>query len=730
MREFLKTSLTEYQLVSNNVNYLYEQYNQIQQFLSSRFPSPFQKLLAQPNLINTDLVWYSPVEGELKPLASLSEAEQRKMLITYNARRYEIEQICNELSTSSDVDQRYWADILNSVFNPDHLLLFSNGLDLVFVWGIKTHKQKDYSLPLELFKSSILIIDPKVVSGDVQAGEQEPLIHAFPDNESSETEENLDFIDNSNTDLMDSDEIEATSEENTNETEGSSSPQEQGQEQKSEPEKEPIDKDGKSSPIKTKHWFYRGLDRFEIFASKFWWLLLILFIVLILLLLRTCDETPNSENLSEVEIEERYDEIMPEIPRKRIIPIDTTDFKEDDETGGVIVGGLLNLALVDKKEKFKRMAVELKHIFPETEYKIVYFDEETNRLQLSFPEEKEKQTKASIKSKLKDYDPLVWNEAVFTGSKKTNDPFMKDPEKSWYFNAINTPKAWDISMGDTSVRVAIIDDGFDLNHPEFKGKNIINPYNVTTDNTKIFGNDHIKHGTHVAGLALANANNNSGSSGIAPKCSFMPIQIGSGEEYFTMTDIVDGVLYALNHGADVINMSLGKYFGEELKSKSPGELENIISNYGKDEEAFWKELFHMAEKSNTLIVLAAGNEDLPIGLDPMQRSDEVLKVVALDPSLKKASFSNYCKGCLSKNTFISAPGVDIFSSVPFGKYESMDGTSMAAPIVTGAVALIKSVKPKLQNKEIMKLLRKTAKTVPDRSIPSFLQIDKALEYIN
>jgi subtilisin family serine protease len=282
-------------------------------------------------------------------------------------------------------------------------------------------------------------------------------------------------------------------------------------------------------------------------------------------------------------------------------------------------------------------------------------------------------------------------------------------------------------MGDTSVVVAVIDDGFDLKHKEFKGTHIVNRYNVEQDNTRVFSSAEIIHGTHVAGLALANANNNSGGSGVAPNCSFMPVQIGNGQPFFTMTDVVDGVLYALNNGADVINMSLGKAYGEELQGKSPSELEQIINSSGKDEEKFWKELFKLADKKNAFIVLAGGNEDLLIGLDPMQRSDEVLKVVAVDEQYRKAGFSNYCKNCMGKNTYVSAPGVNIFSTVPGNQFESMQGTSMAAPIVTGAIALMKSANPRLKNKEIFKILRQSSKTLPDRSCPPFLQVDIAVK---
>jgi subtilisin family serine protease len=167
-------------------------------------------------------------------------------------------------------------------------------------------------------------------------------------------------------------------------------------------------------------------------------------------------------------------------------------------------------------------------------------------------------------------------------------------------------------------------------------------------------------------------------------------------------------------------------FGPELKRKPPSELDKIIKESSKDEEQFWAELFALAEQKNTLLILAGGNENLLIGLDPMQRSPSTLKVVALDQKFKKASFSNYCKDCFGSPSFISAPGVAIYSAVPGNAYMPMDGTSMAAPIATGAIALMKSVNPRLKNKDILKVLYETAKPSSDRTIPPLLQIDKAL----
>lgn len=721
MNPFFTSSINEFELVSNHINYMIEQYPQIRQFLKSNFSSEFHQLLAKPEKFGHAINWYTELTGEFKRIEDFPMDVRTNMINTYNARKHEVEATCAILNQSDDFDKQIWANILKSAFNPDHLFLFSNGKEILLVWGIKTNKQLDYLVPFDAYKSSLL---PAKIE-EITANETEELNSTDINNdggvENEVSEENLENQEEESVAIppyfSDSPEIETeTSDPNSSENKLS--------EQATLP---PDDIEKLPSPSKKKHWFYSALDRFEIFAGKYWWLILIVLIILLWLLLDKCNKPIEQPRLSDDQVEEIYDEIMPEIPQKRIIPIDTSDFREDDNTGNIIVAGLLNIAIVENKSIFKRMAVELKQQFPDEKYKIVYYDEETSRLQLNFPEDELANIKDKIREKLPRFELLMWDESVFQSNKKSNDPFFKDADKAWHMKAIHLEQAWDISMGDTSVCIAIIDDGFDLNHNEFKGKKIKSPYNVVLDNKQVYANNSIIHGTHVAGLALANADNNAGASGVAPKCSFMPIQIGTGEEFFTMTDVVDGVLFALNHGADVINMSLGKQYAEALQGRSPSELEQIINNSGKDEEKFWKELFKLANKKNTMIVLAGGNEDLLIGLDPMQRSDEVIKVVAVDVNMAKAGFSNYCKNWSAKNAYISAPGVGIYSSIPGNKFQSMQGTSMAAPIVTGAIALIKSVNPNLKNKEILKILRETSKPLADRSCPPFLQLDVALK---
>jgi subtilisin family serine protease len=723
MKPFFTSSVNDYELVSNHINYMFEQYAQIHQFLKSNFQEPFHHLLAKPERVGTAIHWYSEISGEIKRVEDFPIEARTKLLNIYNARKHEIEATCIRLGNSDDFDKQLWSNILKSAFNPDNLFLFSNGEEVILVWGIKTNKQRDYHVPFDEYKSALLapiFVEDEETEQPDSTEDEEASEEAANDAVEEEVYEEP---------LIEAEVPSTLSEQNVNDESEEFHVEETVQEQEQTPDVHHEKVAKKVRVVKPKHWFYSALDRFELFAGKYWWLILIILILLLWLMLDRCNRPAENVVLSDTEVEEIYDEIMPEIPRKRIIPIDSTDFREDDNTGNIVVAGLVNIALVENKETFKRMAVELKQQFPDDNYKIVYYDEETNRLQFNFPEEESAEMKEKIRTKLSKYNVLIWDESVFMTSKKSNDPFFKEEDKAWHMKAIHLEEAWDMTMGDTSVCIAVIDDGFDLKHKEFAGKRIRKPYNIVQDNTQVYSNSSIIHGTHVAGLALGSADNNSGASGVAPKCSFMPVQIGSGQEFFTMTDVVDGVLYALNHGADVINMSLGKSFSEALQGKSPSELDNIINTTGKDEEKFWKELFSMAEQKNTLIVLAGGNENLLIGLDPMQRSENVLKVVAVDQNLRKADFSNYCRNIGTKNMFISAPGVDIYSSIPGNQYKSLQGTSMAAPIVTGAIALMKSLRPEMKNKEILRILRQTSKTLPDRSCPPFLQLDQALKKV-
>lgn len=210
------------------------------------------------------------------------------------------------------------------------------------------------------------------------------------------------------------------------------------------------------------------------------------------------------------------------------------------------------------------------------------------------------------------------------------------------------------------------------------------------------------HGTHVAATAIGNADNSTGISGIAPKCKLMPIQVGDAQGNMTTSAILDAVIYAINNGADVVNMSLGMSFGPFVQFAPVYIQKNFRANMFLQEEHVWNHLFNIARQNNVTFVLAGGNENCLIGLDPMQRSENVIKVSAVQPDKQKASFSNY--GDMST---VSAPGVRIFNAIPGNRYTFMDGTSMAAPIVAGGCALLKSNDPGLSVAELAQILRQT-----------------------
>lgn len=266
--------------------------------------------------------------------------------------------------------------------------------------------------------------------------------------------------------------------------------------------------------------------------------------------------------------------------------------------------------------------------------------------------------------------------------------------------------------------MAVVDDGFDLNHPELKGK-YVKPYNAVTHTAQVTPSES-GHGTHVASTAVGIAGNAAGTAGIAPLCRLMPVQVANEKGIMSTTAVIDGVLYAITQGADVINLSLGMQFGPLLQYMPIGFQRDLIAYNFLEEEQLWNEIFAMADERHCTLVLAAGNENVLAGIEPMQRNALGVKVSAIQPDLVKAGFSNY--GDFST---LSAPGVAIYNAIPGGRYTCMDGTSMAAPIVTGAVALLKSVNPQLSTPEVIRILQQTGLYSPS-PVGKVLQLDRAL----
>lgn len=429
------------------------------------------------------------------------------------------------------------------------------------------------------------------------------------------------------------------------------------------------------------------------FPIYYYLFLLLVFLLMIVFWITILKNVKFQSSNSEIIAKNVYwqQEYLPEEIGK-LIPIDTSKIVIDSTNNKQIVSNLVNIALKDKKGSIAKFAHDLKQEYTSDDYKIVYIDSVINRLQVQLPQEDRNAFKNEVKSKLTNYKLLIWDETIFGYTKTYSDPLLKKSEINWYFNAINVQKMWDKSTGNKDVLVAVIDNGFDINHPELKGK-IKQAFNsISKDNNVSPSN--VNHGTHVASTIASNGDNNQGVVGICPDCSIMPIKVEDENGFMTNSYIIDAILYAIKNNADVVNLSLGMNIPLGV-NVSLEQQKNIINSSAKDEEEFWNDLFTYAAENNTICVLASGNSNVLTGIDPFQRSKNTIKVGAFNQQNQKAQFSNF-----GDFTNIYAPGTNILGAKPNNKYEFLEGTSMAAPIVAGIVALLKSKNKKITVDEV------------------------------
>lgn len=264
-------------------------------------------------------------------------------------------------------------------------------------------------------------------------------------------------------------------------------------------------------------------------------------------------------------------------------------------------------------------------------------------------------------------------------------PTDKHYTKQWYAKKINLPKAWDASLGLSTIKVAVIDAGVQTSHPELKA-NIIKPYNAVTGRSTIHPDEH---GTHVSGI-IAAERNKTGIIGVAPNVKVIPINVFKNDEADLFT-IIDGIEYAVSEGANIINLSL--------------TMNDYTSALNSTIQA--------AHKKGVLIIAAAGNENTKKPQYPAALKN-VIAVSATTPGDKRASFSNY-----GSYIDISAPGMGIYSTIPNNSYGYLDGTSMATPIVSGVAALILSKNPFLTPAEIESILKKSSKDLGEKGKDSY-----------
>jgi subtilisin family serine protease len=221
----------------------------------------------------------------------------------------------------------------------------------------------------------------------------------------------------------------------------------------------------------------------------------------------------------------------------------------------------------------------------------------------------------------------------------------------WSLKAINVKDVWGTTKGE-GVKVAVIDTGIDMTHSEFSDslKLTFNMHNRTKDVTDDYG-----HGSHVAGLIAGKR------TGVAPNAELYVAKVLDKNGHGNMANISDGITMAMNLKVDVLCMSLGV----------PQDLPIAIQQKLLD-----------AYSRGITIVCAVGND----GKNTVEYPsfyDYVIAVGGVDKDLKKASFSNF-----AKQLDIVAPAVEVLSTYKDGNYARMSGTSMASPLVAGAIVLL------------------------------------------
>jgi thermitase len=249
-----------------------------------------------------------------------------------------------------------------------------------------------------------------------------------------------------------------------------------------------------------------------------------------------------------------------------------------------------------------------------------------------------------------------------------NDPLASD---QWGWYRIGADRAYEYGNFGSGVVVAVLDTGINTSHPDLSG-NIIDGWNYVDNNGDVTDDDG--HGTMVAGIIAAMANNSVGIVGVASNVSIMPLKVLSGSSGGSGIDLDRAILGAAHSGARIITMSLGDY------SRPSMAMEAAINH---------------AYQEGCILVAGVGNDNTS---DPFYPAacENVIAVGAIDQSSIKAPFSNY-------GSYIDfcAPGVNVLTTAKDGDYDYGNGTSFAAPFVTGVIALMISKYPQLTNEQII-----------------------------
>lgn len=228
----------------------------------------------------------------------------------------------------------------------------------------------------------------------------------------------------------------------------------------------------------------------------------------------------------------------------------------------------------------------------------------------------------------------------------------------WNITAFDLPAAWGRSMGE-GVKVAVLDTGCDLDHPDLKA-NLLPGVNMVSPSREPW--DDNSHGTHVAGI-IAAENNEIGMVGVAPHAKIMPVKVLDSGGNGDLVTVSRGIRWAADNGADLICMSLG----------SPNPVQEV------------RKAIQYAMTKGVVCFVAAGNSGVTKRVFYPADYPETIAIGSIDENMNRSGFSN-----TGENLDFMCPGGRIFSTVPDNWYAVLSGTSMAAPFATGLAALLLS----------------------------------------
>jgi serine protease len=307
---------------------------------------------------------------------------------------------------------------------------------------------------------------------------------------------------------------------------------------------------------------------------------------------------------------------------------------------------------------------------------------------------------------------------------------VNDPQygNQWYLAKIGAPAAWDVSTGSATISIAILDDGILTSHQDLAPRILVNtadPVNSSDDDNNgfiddnkgwdfgdgdnnpdpvILASDSMSHGTHCAGIAAASTDDGTGIASLAFNVKILPVKLGNDVGYGLGGSTAQAIAYAAQRGARVISMSFGG------------------PNFSQAEQ----DAVTAAHNAGAVLLAAAGNDNSE-SLDTIgypARYTNIIMVASSDQGDLKSSFSNY-----NAAVTITAPGTAITSSYAIGgasrqrsvadtSYATIDGTSMATPLVASLCGLILSANSSLTPTQVRNILTSTAVNL-DNLNPSY-----------